>query len=88
MSSSFDKLYKNKIDFVRERLNRLDLILSRHNFYDCETILELQDPESGRKALLMQGDMDLNTDGSDGETRIHGQRPGHRAKPRAEAVHR
>ena len=59
--------YKNKIDFVRERLNRLDLILSRHNFYDCETILELQDPESGRKALLMQGDMDLNTDGSDGD---------------------
>src|SRR6476619_1801344 len=50
------KLYKNKIDFVRERLNRLDLILPRHNFYDCETILELQDPESGRKALLMQGD--------------------------------
>jgi hypothetical protein len=67
VSSSFDKLYKNKIDFVRERLNRLDLILSRHNFYDCETILELQDPESGRKALLMQGDMDLNTDGSDGD---------------------
>ncbi len=67
VSSYFDKLYKNKIDFVRERLNRLDLILSRHNFYDCETILELQDPESGRKALLMQGDMDLNTDGSDGD---------------------
>ena len=67
VSSYFDKLYKNKIDFVRDRLNRLDLILSRHNFYDCETILELQDPESGRKALLMQGDMDLNTDGSDGD---------------------
>ena len=67
VSSHFEKLYKNKIDFVRERLNRLDLILSRHNFYDCETILELQDPQSGRKALLMQGDMDLNTDGSDGD---------------------
>jgi hypothetical protein len=67
VSTYFDNLYKNKIDFIRERLNRLDLILSRHNFYDCETILELQDPESGRKALLMQGDMDLNTDGSDGD---------------------
>ncbi|HEY5812461.1 MAG TPA: glycoside hydrolase family 75 protein, partial [Terrimicrobiaceae bacterium] len=63
----FDKLYKNKIEFVRDRLNRLDLVLSRHNFYDCETILELQDPQTGRKVLLMQGDMDLNTDGSDGD---------------------
>ncbi len=59
--------YKNKVEHVRDRLNRLDLILSRHNFYDCETILELQDAETGRKALLMQGDMDLNTDGSDGD---------------------
>lgn len=67
VSPYFDALYKNKIEYVRDRLNRLDLILSRHNFYDCETILELQDPGTGRKALLMQGDMDLNTDGSDGD---------------------
>jgi hypothetical protein len=67
VSPYFEKLYKNKIEYVRDRLNRLDLILSRHNFYDCETILELQDSETGRKALLMQGDMDLNTDGSDGD---------------------
>jgi Fungal chitosanase of glycosyl hydrolase group 75 len=67
VSPYFEKLYKNKIEFLRERLNRLDLLLSRHNFYDCETILELQDPESGRKALFMQADMDLNVDGSDGD---------------------
>ena len=67
VSPSFDKLYKNKVEYLRERLNRLDLVLSRHNFYDCETILELQDPDTGRKALLMQGDMDLNSDGSDGD---------------------
>ncbi|HEY5953177.1 MAG TPA: glycoside hydrolase family 75 protein [Terrimicrobiaceae bacterium] len=67
VSPYFDTLYKNKIEQVRDRLNRLDLILSRHNFYDCETILELQDAQTGRKALLMQGDMDLNTDGSDGD---------------------
>jgi hypothetical protein len=67
VSPYFNALYKNKIEYMRERLNRLDLILSRHNFYDCETILELQDGETGRKALLMQGDMDLNTDGSDGD---------------------
>ncbi|HEY5743320.1 MAG TPA: hypothetical protein VIS99_12355, partial [Terrimicrobiaceae bacterium] len=67
VSPYFEALYKNKVEHVRDRLNRLDLILSRHNFYDCETILELQDAETGRKALLMQGDMDLNTDGSDGD---------------------
>ena len=70
VSPYFDKLYKNKIEYVRDRLNRLDLILSRHNFYDCETILELQGAETGRKALLMQGDMDLNTDGSDGDRNL------------------
>ena len=67
VSRHFAKLYENKIEYLRERLNRLDLLLSRHNFYDCETILELQHPETGRKALLMQGDMDLNSDGSDGD---------------------
>ncbi len=67
VSPYFDTLYQNKIEHMRDRLNRLDLILSRHNFYDCETILELQDATTGRKALLMQGDMDLNTDGSDGD---------------------
>ena len=67
VSPYFAKLYENKIEHLRERLNRLDLLLSRHNFYDCETILELQHPDTGRKALLMQGDMDLNSDGSDGD---------------------
>jgi hypothetical protein len=67
VSPYFAKLYENKIEHLRERLSRLDLLLSRHNFYDCETILELQHPDTGRKALLMQGDMDLNSDGSDGD---------------------
>ncbi|MGA7393298.1 MAG: glycoside hydrolase family 75 protein, partial [Terrimicrobiaceae bacterium] len=67
VSPHFEALYENKIEFLRDRLNRLDLLLSRHNFYDCETILELQDPDTGRKALLIQGDMDLNSDGSDGD---------------------
>src|SRR4029077_1926223 len=67
VSHYFDQLYRNKINYLRERLNRFDLILSRHNFYDCETILELRDPDSGRKALLIQSDMDLNSDGSDGD---------------------
>jgi Fungal chitosanase of glycosyl hydrolase group 75 len=67
VSPFFDKLYENKVGYLRERLNRLDLLLSRHNFYDCETILELEDPDTKRKVLLIQGDMDLNSDGSDGD---------------------
>jgi hypothetical protein len=44
---------------------RLDNLLSRHNFFDCETILELQQSSTKRRALLIQADMDVDTDGSD-----------------------
>ncbi len=67
VSPYYEKLYRNKVNNLRDRINRLDVVLSRHNFYDCETMLELKSPDSGRKALLMQGDMDINTDGSDGD---------------------
>ncbi len=70
VSPFFQTLYKNKIEAIRNRLFSLDAVLSRHNFYDCETILELKDPETGRKALLVIGDMDVNVDGSDGDRNI------------------
>lgn len=67
VSPEFDELYRNKVTSLRSNLNRLDSLLSRHNFYDCETILELTHPESKRKAVLIQSDMDVDTDGSDGD---------------------
>lgn len=67
VSPYFERLYQNKVANLRDRLNRLDFAPTRHNFYDCETMLELTNPATGRKALLMQGDMDVNTDGSDGD---------------------
>ena len=67
VSSEFDELYRNKVTSLRSNLNRLDSLLSRHNFYDCETILELTHPQTKRKALLVQSDMDVDTDGSDGD---------------------
>jgi len=70
VSPYFAKLYSNKINAVRQQLFELDHVLSRHNFYDCETILELKSPETGRKALLVIGDMDVNVDGSDGDRNI------------------
>ena len=67
VSPEFDELYRNKVTSLRTNLNRLDQLLTRHNFYDCETILDLQHPMTKRKAVLIQADMDVDTDGSDGD---------------------
>ena len=67
VSSYYHGLYQLKVDAVNRALVRLDQIVSRHNFFDCNTILELQDPKSKRKALLIQSDMDVNADGSDAD---------------------
>lgn len=63
----FTELYNTKIKRLRENLVRLDLLLSRHNFYDCQTVLLLRHPETNRKAILLQGDMDVDSDGSDSD---------------------
>ena len=52
---------------MREDLVRLDQLLSRHNFYDCQTILRLRHPETKRNAILLQADMDVDADGSDAD---------------------
>ena len=67
VSPLFAELYNTKIRMLRENLVRLDLLLSRHNFYDCQTVLQLQHAQSHRKALLLQADMDVDADGSDGD---------------------
>ena len=67
VSPLFAELYGQKVKVLRERLSRLDLLLSRHNFYDCQTVLQLQHPQSHRKALLFQADMDVDADGSDAD---------------------
>jgi hypothetical protein len=55
------------VRMLRENLVRLDLLLSRHNFFDCQTVLQLKHPQSRRKALLLQADMDVDADGSDAD---------------------
>jgi hypothetical protein len=67
VSNFYHGLYQLKLDAVNRTLARLDQIVSRHNFFDCNTILELQDRYTKRKALLIQSDMDVNTDGSDAD---------------------
>lgn len=67
VSGFYHKLYENKTNRVQNDLTRLNRVLDRHNFYDCETILELTHPATQRKALLIQSEMDVVADGSDGD---------------------
>lgn len=67
VSPYFAQIYETKVRQLRENLSRLDALLSRHNFYDCQTVLSLRNPETKRRALLFQVDMDVDADGSDGD---------------------
>lgn len=67
VSGFYHKLYENKVALVQRNLTRLNKLLDRHNFFDCETILELQHPDSKRRVLLIQSEMDVVADGSDGD---------------------
>jgi glycosyl hydrolase group 75 (putative chitosanase) len=67
VSPLYKDLYSTKVRILKENLSRLDQLLSRHNFYDCQTVLQLQHPQTHRKALLLQADMDVDADGSDSD---------------------
>lgn len=67
VSPFFHYLYELKTKRIQENVTRLDKVLSRHNLYDLETALEIQHPELGGKVLFVQGEMDVVTDGSDGD---------------------
>jgi glycosyl hydrolase group 75 (putative chitosanase) len=67
VSPLYAQLYDSKVRMLRENLARLDLLLSRHNFFDCQTVLQIQHPQTHRKALLLQADMDVDADGSDAD---------------------
>jgi hypothetical protein len=67
VSPLYAQLYDTKVRMLRENLARLDLLLSRHNFFDCQTVLQMQHPQTHRKALLLQADMDVDADGSDAD---------------------
>ena len=67
VSPFFEELYETKLRNLRTNLGRLDQLLSRHNFYDCQTVLQLIHPETKRKAVLIQAEMDVDADGSDSD---------------------
>jgi hypothetical protein len=67
VSPFFKELYDTKLRILKENLVRLDQLLSRHNFYDCQTVLQVRHPETKRRAVLLQADMDVDADGSDSD---------------------
>ena len=65
VSQWYQALYLHKQNRVRKEAATLARLLDRHNYYDTDTILEIEAPESGRRVLWMQADMDVVSDGSD-----------------------
>jgi hypothetical protein len=66
VSPWYATLYKNKADRVRRDAHSLAELLTKHNIYDCETILHMT-ATNGRKIFFMQAEMDVVSDGSDGD---------------------
>lgn len=67
VSRFFYQAYENKVNRLKLKSTRLSELMTRHNFYDCETILDLKHPETGQRVMLMQSEMDVVSDGSDGD---------------------
>ena len=67
VSGFYHHLYSVKQQAIQSSVLRLDRLLSRHNLYDVETVLEIRNPASQQKALWLQGEMDVVSDGSDGD---------------------
>lgn len=67
VSPFFYQAYDNKVNRLKLKSTQLNELMTRHNFYDCETILNLKHPKTGRRALLLQSEMDVVSDGSDGD---------------------
>lgn len=67
VSPWFHALYLHKQNRIRKNAATVTNLLDRHNFYDTDTILEIEADGSGRKVLWIQADMDVVSDGSDGD---------------------
>lgn len=67
ISPQYQILYQNKFARIKKNVSNLQELLSKHNLYDLETMLLLRDPETQRRVFLMQSEMDVVSDGSDGD---------------------
>ncbi len=67
VSRWYNAMYLHKQNAVRRSLSSLAQPLDKHNFFDVDTILEITAPETQRRVLWLQADMDVVSDGSDGD---------------------
>ncbi len=67
VSPFYHHLYNIKTERIQQNVTRIDELVSRHNLYDLETLLQVKHPATGRRLLLAQGEMDTVSDGSDGD---------------------
>jgi hypothetical protein len=67
VSRWFYDIYDRKTKSLQAEATKLNELLTKHNYYDCETMLNLTHPQSGRKVFLLQAEMDVVSDGSDGD---------------------
>jgi hypothetical protein len=67
VSPFFYQLYDRKTERLKDNATELNELLTKHNFYDCQTVLHLTHPQNGRKVFLLQAEMDVVSDGSDGD---------------------
>lgn len=66
VSRWYYELYRNKTERIKREAISLNELVTKHHFFDCETILNLR-AAGGRRAFLLQADMDVVSDGSDGD---------------------
>ncbi len=66
VSGWFANLYADKSARLRRDANSLNELLTKHNLYDCETILQFRGA-GGRPVFFLQAEMDVVSDGSDGD---------------------
>jgi Fungal chitosanase of glycosyl hydrolase group 75 len=69
-SPDFGSLLERKERSLRANLAQLQKLPYRDSLFDCQTILNLRHPENGRRVLLVQAIMNVNTDGSDGDRNL------------------
>lgn len=67
VSPFYETLYQNKEKRIQARASKLGELLTKHNYFDCQTMLAMEHPVTKRKVFLIQGDMDVVSDGSDGD---------------------
>lgn len=60
VSTKFKSLYDAKIKAVAT-----GEFMPAHFYFDCATVLNLTDARTGQRAVLIQADMDVDTDGTD-----------------------